>query len=124
MIQLAGVNKAFDGKKRVAVLENIDLQIERGELVSLPLHLRGWPGKKIESRARELLELVRLGHRIEHLADELSGGERQRVAIARALAFSPPILLGDEPTGNLDSRTGVEILKLIHECTAGSGPRS
>jgi putative ABC transport system ATP-binding protein len=83
--------------------------------VSLPLHLRGWPRKKVEERARELLDLVRLGARIDHLPDELSGGERQRVAIARALSIYPPILLADEPTGNLDTTTGVEILKLIHD---------
>ena len=83
--------------------------------VSLPLHLRGWPRKKVEERARELLDLVRLGARVEHLPDELSGGERQRVAIARALSIYPPILLADEPTGNLDTTTGVEILKLIHD---------
>jgi putative ABC transport system ATP-binding protein len=85
------------------------------ENVSLPLHLRGWPRRKIDDRARELLGLVRLGQRLDHLPDELSGGERQRVAIARALSVYPPVLLADEPTGNLDSATGVEILKLIHD---------
>jgi putative ABC transport system ATP-binding protein len=83
------------------------------ENVALPLHLRKWPRKKIQERATELLQLVQLGHRMEHLPDELSGGERQRVAIARALSVYPPILLADEPTGNLDTRTGQEILKLI-----------
>ncbi len=85
------------------------------ENVSLPLHLRGWPRKKVEERARELLETVKLGARVDHLPDELSGGERQRVAIARALSVYPPILLADEPTGNLDTHTGAEILKLIHD---------
>jgi putative ABC transport system ATP-binding protein len=83
------------------------------ENVGLPLHLRGWPRKKVDERARELLTLVQLGDRLTHLPEELSGGERQRVAIARALSVYPPILLADEPTGNLDSRTGAEILKLI-----------
>lgn len=83
------------------------------ENVALPLHLRGWPRAKIEARARELLELVQLGPRIDHLPDELSGGERQRVAIARALSIYPPILLADEPTGNLDTQTGADILGLI-----------
>lgn len=85
------------------------------ENVALPLHLRKWPRKKIEERAKELLELVQLSHRIDHLPDELSGGERQRVAIARALSVYPPILLADEPTGNLDTQTGQEILKLIED---------
>ena len=85
------------------------------ENVALPLHLRGWPRKKVENRAAELLNLVQLGHRVDHLPDELSGGERQRVAIARALAVYPPILLADEPTGNLDTRTGADILKLIRD---------
>jgi putative ABC transport system ATP-binding protein len=85
------------------------------ENVALPLHLRKWPKKKIEERARELLDLVQLGHRLEHLPDELSGGERQRVAIARALSVYPPILLADEPTGNLDTKTGQEILKLVED---------
>jgi putative ABC transport system ATP-binding protein len=85
------------------------------ENVALPLHLRKWPRKKIEDRAKELLTLVQLGHRMEHLPDELSGGERQRVAIARALSVYPPILLADEPTGNLDTQTGHDILKLIDD---------
>lgn len=185
MIELRGVSKQFDGKRRVTALENVDLAIARGEMVSiigpsgsgkstllnliggldrptegeitvdgaalarldddaltrvrrdkigfifqffnllptlsclenvsLPLHLRGWPAKKIEQRARELLDLVKLGARVDHLPDELSGGERQRVAIARALSVYPPILLADEPTGNLDTSNGVEILKLIRD---------
>jgi len=85
------------------------------ENVSLPLHLRGWAGGRVKERAWEVLKLVGLGGRLEHLPDELSGGERQRVAIARALASEPPILLADEPTGNLDSRTGKEILALIND---------
>jgi len=83
------------------------------ENVALPLHLRGWPKRKIQERSRELLDLVQLTHRLDHQPDELSGGERQRVAIARSLAALPPILLADEPTGNLDSRSGAEILDLI-----------
>src|SRR5690349_8734656 len=85
------------------------------ENVGLPLHLRGWPRAKVDARARELLDLVQLGRRADHLPDELSGGERQRVAIARALSVYPPILLADEPTGNLDTRTGDEILALVRD---------
>jgi len=83
------------------------------ENVALPLHLRGWNRKQTRDRAGELLDLVGLGKRLDHLPDELSGGERQRVAIARAMSVYPPILLADEPTGNLDTATGAEILGLI-----------
>ncbi len=185
MIELTGVSKQFDGKRRVTALSAVDLAVGRGELVSivgpsgsgkstllnliggldrpttgeiridgqrlgglsddqltlirrdklgfifqffnllpsltclenvaLPLHLRGWPRRKAVARARELLELVQLAPRLEHTPDELSGGERQRTAIARALAVYPPILLADEPTGNLDTGTGAEILDLIRD---------
>src|SRR5437763_15809822 len=91
------------------------------ENVALPLHLRKWPRKKIEDRAKELLDLVQLSHRLEHLPDELSGGERQRVAIARALSVYPPILLADEPTGNLDTKTGQDILTLVRDLHARLG---
>ena len=85
------------------------------ENVGLPLHLRGWSRSKVADRCRELLHLVKLDHRLNHLPEELSGGERQRVAIARALSIYPPILLADEPTGNLDTATGLDILALIRQ---------
>jgi putative ABC transport system ATP-binding protein len=85
------------------------------ENVGLPLHLRGWGRANVHARATELLNLVQLGHRMHHLPEELSGGERQRVAIARALSIYPPILLADEPTGNLDTHTGNDILTLIRD---------
>jgi putative ABC transport system ATP-binding protein len=91
------------------------------ENVALPLHLRGWPRRKAVDRARELLGLVQLGARLDHLPDELSGGERQRTAIARALSIYPPILLADEPTGNLDTHTGQEILALVKDLNARLG---
>jgi putative ABC transport system ATP-binding protein len=91
------------------------------ENVGLPLHLRGWPRAKVHARASELLDLVQLAHRQTHLPEELSGGERQRVAIARALSIYPPILLADEPTGNLDTQTGREILSLVHDLHARLG---
>jgi putative ABC transport system ATP-binding protein len=88
------------------------------ENVGLPLHLRGWARSKVDDRATELLTLVQLGHRLRHRPEELSGGERQRVAIARALSIYPPILLADEPTGNLDTQTGADILRLIRDLHA------
>lgn len=83
------------------------------ENVSLPLRLDGRSHRKANERATRLLEKVGLGERLTHRPDELSGGERQRIAIARALVFEPPVLLADEPTGNLDSQTGAEIMTLL-----------
>ncbi len=75
------------------------------ENVMIPCLLAGWPRARARERARELLDAVGLSPRIRHRPGKLSGGERQRVAIARALAMSPPLLLADEPTGNLDPQT-------------------
>jgi putative ABC transport system ATP-binding protein len=85
------------------------------ENVALPLRLQGLSKKDAEAQATSMLNRVGLKGRVIHRPDELSGGERQRVAIARALIFKPPLLLGDEPTGNLDSATGDEILRLLDE---------
>jgi putative ABC transport system ATP-binding protein len=82
--------------------------------VEIALRLAGVPGAVRKEKAKELLEKVGLGHRLNHLPKELSGGERQRVAIARALANSPKLILADEPTGNLDSATGIAIAELFY----------
>ncbi len=85
------------------------------ENVALPLVYAGMQKAEREARAKEVLEQVGLGNRMQHKPNELSGGQRQRVAIARALVNKPAIILADEPTGNLDSKTSVEIMGLFEE---------
>jgi putative ABC transport system ATP-binding protein len=85
------------------------------ENVALPLRLQNVSKREAEQKAAEMLKRVGLSERVTHKPDQMSGGERQRTAIARALIFRPPILLADEPTGNLDSKTGEEILSLLDD---------
>jgi putative ABC transport system ATP-binding protein len=107
------------GRRIGFIFQNFNLlpRLAAWENVALPLAYRkGEFGVQNQlSRARETLSRVQLEHRAEHNPMELSGGERQRVAIARALITQPAVILADEPTGNLDSKTGVEIMRLLKE---------
>lgn len=97
------VFQAFNLIPRTSTLKNVELPMIYGRV----------PGKARVERAKMLLEKVGLGQRLEHMPNELSGGQKQRVAIARALANESPILLADEPTGNLDSTSTIEIMELF-----------
>jgi len=85
------------------------------ENVELPLIYRGMPAKERHDCSLEALRIVGLEHRVDHKPSEMSGGQQQRVAIARAIAAKPPVILADEPTGNLDSSSTKEIMKILHD---------
>jgi putative ABC transport system ATP-binding protein len=111
--ELAGVRNREIG----FIFQNFQLLPKETALanVELPLVYRGMPARERRDRAMEALKKVKLESRVTHRPTELSGGQRQRVAIARALAAEPSLLLADEPTGNLDSATGEEIVRLFTE---------
>lgn len=97
--------QGFNLLQKLTALENVEL----------PLIYQGVNSKERHRRSREALEKVGLGERIKHRPNELSGGQQQRVAIARALVSDPPMILADEPTGNLDSKSGVEIMRMLQD---------
>lgn len=117
--ELAGIR----GEKVGFVFQTFNLipTLNSLENVALPLTFQGVPRDERNERAADLLDMVGLGDRTGHKPAELSGGEQQRVAIARALINDPEILLADEPTGNLDSETGEEVMKLLERLNRDRG---
>lgn len=97
--------QGFNLLKKLTAIENVEL----------PLIYQGVGRKERHRRSSEALELVGLGDRIKHTPNELSGGQQQRVAIARALVSNPPLILADEPTGNLDTKSGADVMKTLHD---------
>jgi len=117
--EMAGVRNAIIG----FVFQGFQLLPRTSALdnVALPLVYRGVRGSERRRRAAAVLDLVGIGHRLGHRPSQLSGGEQQRVAIARALVTDPQVLLADEPTGNLDTRRGQEVMELLGRLNADRG---
>ncbi len=123
---LNGVNVSSMTDNELAVVRNKEIgfvfqtfnllpRITSLDNVALPLVYTGWNKKRRLDRAKEVLGIVGLGDRVDHKPNELSGGQRQRVAIARALVNNPAIILADEPTGNLDTKTSIEIMRIFED---------
>ena len=110
--QIGFVFQNFNLLPRTAAIENVELPL---------LYTRGISSRERRQRAAALLELVGLGDRMDHHSGQLSGGQQQRVAIARALVNEPSILMGDEPTGNLDTKTSREVIELIRKLNEDEG---
>lgn len=109
--EIGFVFQFFNLVARMSALKNVEM----------PMAFAGIPPDERKRRAKELLEIVGLGDRIDHKPTELSGGEQQRVAIARALVNNPSVVLCDEPTGNVDSKTGKEVMEILRKLNSEQG---
>ena len=131
-VEIAGVQTASMDDKQLAAFRNKTLgfvfqsfhlinSLNVIDNVELPLLYRKMPAKERTRLAKEVLERVGLSHRMRHMPTQLSGGQCQRVAIARAIVGNPEIILADEPTGNLDSKMGAEVMELLHKLNKEDG---
>ena len=110
-VKLGFVFQGFNLISRTTALENVEL----------PMIYKGIPAEERKKRAREMLKVVGLEHREDHMPNQMSGGQQQRVAIARALVNDAPIILADEPTGNLDTKTSIEIMEFFVKLNKETG---